>query len=284
MTVFRTAIVTGAYGFIGSHVAARLEVQGAHVRRVGRGDDLSWDTIPDLLVHCAGPGTVGKVAADPHADFLSSVAETENLLNEVARHAPKARIVFCSSAAVYGNESTDVLKETDYPRPVSAYGTHKLMNELLLTQRCRQWGLFGSAVRLFSVYGDGMRKQILWDGCKKLLAGETQFHGTGNEVRDFVHIDDVVSLLLMAAEHASADCPIVNGGTGQGVTVREVLSQISSNLGCSAAPNFTGRVRPDDPMRLCADVSQLQKWDFASSIVWQSGVREYCEWFLEANR
>lgn len=286
------ALVTGGYGFIGSHVATRLETSGYRVLRVGRGtaghswkDAFSaWDlsnSETGLIVHCAGPPTVGAVARDPVEDFRASVVGLMDLVELIAERAPQFRFVFCSSAAVYGNSPNDCLSESQKTQPVSAYGTHKLVCELLLQQRCRDLGLHGAIVRLFSVYGEGLRKQLLWDACNKLHNFSGIFHGTGDEERDFIHVEDAVEVLLLGARKASPQCPIVNGGTGVATSVREVLAHIASSLGTAAQPTFTGIAPPNDPRRLCADSTLLRSWGFAPQVSWEKGVDRYLQWFLQ---
>lgn len=276
-------LITGGSGFIGSHLTRRLKSDGVKTLCLGRSpaDALtSWTGTPDLVLHCAGPPTVGAVAADPGADFRDSVLGSLQLLERIADISPSAKIVFCSSAAVYGNQSTPYLSETDCPGPVSAYGTHKLIIELLLKQKCQQLGLQGAIVRLFSVYGEGLRKQLLWDACQKLQKGEHTFMGTGDEARDFIHIDDAVEILLFAAKKASSDCPIVNGGTGQATTVRTLLEQLAECLG-APKPSFNGQANSDNPAQLCADSRRLKSWGFIPRVTLAQGVINYGNWFKE---
>ncbi len=101
----------------------------------------------------------------------------------------------------------------------------RLAEELCFSY-ARHHGVRIAVIRLFSLYGVELRKQLLWDACAKVLSAENQFFGTGDEVRDWLHIDDAVSLFMKAGEAASIDCPVLNGGTGVGVSVREVLSVI----------------------------------------------------------
>ena len=102
--------------------------------------------------------------------------------------------------------------------PVSPYGVHKKIAEDLCRSYGQHFKIASCVIRLFSVYGVRLRKQLLWDECLKLSKNEITFFGTGQETRDWLHIHDVVNLLFTAAEHASSHCPTVNGGTGVGVS------------------------------------------------------------------
>jgi len=134
-------------------------------------------------------------------------------------------------------------------------------------------------VRLFSVYGAGLRKQLLWDASQKIMRGENNFFGTGDEIRDWLHVEDAASLLITAAGHASAMCPIVNGGSGAGVTVREVLAELFTRFERADAPNFSGAARSGDPVGYVADIARAREWGWQPLVDWKQGVCEYVGWF-----
>ena len=134
-------------------------------------------------------------------------------------------------------------------------------------------------VRLFSVYGVGLRKQLLWDASQKISRSENQFFGTGEEIRDWLHIDDAAHLLYTAARHASPICPIVNGGTGKGASIREIVSEIFHNFGRSDQPQFLGTPRQGDPDHYVADISLTHKWGWSAGIDWRKGIHDYVSWF-----
>jgi UDP-glucose 4-epimerase len=105
--------------------------------------------------------------------------------------------------------------------------------------------------------------------------------GTGDEVRDWLHVEDAAELLLIAAEHASTFCPIVNGGSGEGRTVREVLVQIAASLPeQSLAPSFSGAQRAGDPSRYIADIIGAKGWGWLPKHHWIEGMAEYATWWM----
>ena len=196
---------------------------------------------PTAIVHCAGGGSVPFSIEDPLADFERTVETTAHVLEYVRTSAPSCRVVYPSSASVYGTVKTVPIREDCPAAPISQYGTHKLMAEQMVTSYCRQFGTSAAIVRLFSVYGCGLRKQLLWDACRKFANNDSTFMGTGDEVRDWLHVEDAATLLMAAAEHASPECPTVNGGSGQGVTVRDVLVRLGSSLlQTEVLPTFSG--------------------------------------------
>ncbi len=300
MSTQAVAIVTGAHGFVGRHVARRLAAQGYTVHGIGHGawaqeqwsewnlaswlcGDVSASNLsrmvpsPDLLVHCAGGGSVSFAQHNPREDFERTVVSTVEVLSYLRLHAPRAVLVYPSSASVYGDCAPPVREDAPLA-PVSQYGVHKLMAEQLIRSWAQRFSLSASIVRLFSAYGPGLRKQLLWDACRKLAAGDTVFMGTGREVRDWLHIEDAVELLAQAALRAASCCPTFNGGSGLGVSVGELLEHLARTLFGEARPlSFSQVQRAGDPPAYVADIAAARPW--APAHHWQDGVAEYVAWW-----
>ena len=299
-----TVIITGAYGFVGRNVAKNFANAGWMVVGIGHGSwvreewrqwgisewhtaDITTDALqsyagsPEVIVHCAGSGSVGFSMTHPHQDFQRTVATTVAVLEFVRLHAPRAHVVYPSSAGVYGVAKKMPIVESDPLVPVSPYGVHKKISEEMCCSYAHHFGISVAIVRLFSVYGIGLRKQLLWDACMRISKGENIFFGSGMETRDWLHVNDAASLLLTASERASSECPIVNGGSGQGVLVREVLSELFVCFGRSEAPKFSGASRAGDPLHYIADPSRLCSWGWQPKTSWRDGLREYVNWFKE---
>jgi len=186
---------------------------------------------------------------------------------------------------VYGKAETFPIAEDSLVKPVSPYGTHKSIAEQLIQSYCRQFEIPASLVRLFSVYGNGLRKQLLWDACGKVLSGESMFLGTGDEVRDWLHVVDAASLLLIAADRALPLCPVVNGGTGEGVSVRELLTHLARELAVNPRTvHFSGQQRAGDPHCYIADIERAANWQWSPKIHWLQGVSEYTRWWQGLSR
>jgi UDP-glucose 4-epimerase len=299
----KTAVVTGANGFLGRHVARSFARAGHTVLGIGHGEwlrqewelwglsawysaDVTLKTLrqyagePDVIVHCAGSGSVAFSIDDPVADFERTVETTAHVLEYVRTSAPSCCVVYPSSASVYGTVETIPIKEDCLTAPISQYGTHKLMAEQMVASYCRQFGTSAAIVRLFSVYGCGLRKQLLWDACRKFSNNDPNFMGTGGEVRDWLHVEDAATLLMAAAEHASPECPTVNGGNGQGITVRDVLVHLGSSLlQTEILPNFSGVQRTGDPVRYIADIEGSTAWGWKPTRHWTQGIEEYAAWW-----
>lgn len=294
-------LVTGASGFIGRHLARALARDGVEVAGIGPAswaepERRAWGIsmwvpgevstaalrelprAPSVVFHCAGAGSVGRAEAHPEEDHRRSVESLAILLDHLRRRAPGARVVFPSSAAVYGSTEHPV-REDAPPCPSSVYARHKLAAERLLADHGERAGSASAIVRLTSVYGAGLRKQLLWDACSKLSRGDGRFQGTGRELRDWLHVDDVVRLLRLAGDRAEPGANVVNGGSGIPVSVADVLSVVASALRWSGTLEFSGERRAGDPARLLVDVGQARAWGWNADRTWRDGVVAYCDWF-----
>ena len=234
---------------------------------------------PDAIIHCAGSGSVGYSLDRPYQDFQRSAGTVAAVLEYVRLRAPHARLVLLSSAAVYGQCRDEAIREDAPQNPLSLYGAHKLFGETLCRMYGAQYGASSAVVRLFSVYGNGLQKQLLWDACNKAKRGDLSFAGTGEETRDWLHVGDAAELLLTTVEHASSLSPVVNGGTGESPTISAVLETLFHGLGVCEKPMFSGVARQGDPRHYRADVSKARGWGWSPKIGWRDGIRAYAEWF-----
>lgn len=298
----KTVLVTGANGFLGRHAALSYSKKGWHVIGVGHGDwareewekwgisewhacDVTIEALqtyggePDTIVHCAGSGSVSYSITRPFQDFQKTVGTTLNVLEFARLYTDGAKVVYPSSAAVYGSADKLPISEDNRLMPISPYGVHKKMAEDLCSSYAKHYGVLTSVVRFFSIYGAGLRKQILWDACTKIINNEVTFFGTGVEMRDWLHVNDAAELLFIAGEQASTDCPAVNGGFGKGITVREILTEIFACFQRTDLPVFSGTVRSGDPMHYIADITRACRWGWHPRVDWQNGIREYVQWF-----
>jgi len=274
-----TTIVTGHRGFLGGYVAARLREQGEHVVGAGRPDvellsqrfgELLARSRADLIVHCAGPASVPRSIEDPGRDRQGSVGVLRALLPQLG----STRLLLVSSAAVYGDPDRLPVSEDAPLAPISPYGWHRAEAETLALES-------GGPVviaRVFSAYGEGLRRQVLWDVAQRALdGGPVELSGTGDETRDFVHARDVAAAIGAIAERAAFEGEVVNVGTGVETPIAHLAELITTELG-GGEVRFTEAVRPGDPTRWRADISRLRSLGFEPATSIEDGVRAYARW------
>ncbi len=300
------AFVTGAGGFLGSAVAAGLAGAGWRVAGFGRaprivggplpetfveGDIAHADLVraaerlgaPQLVFHAAGGASVGASLADPDGDRDRTVGSLREVLDFLREAAPDARLIYPSSAAVYGDAASGPISEDAPLRPVSPYGRNKLEAEQLIMDEHAARGLDTAIVRFFSAYGPGLRKQLLWDLAGRLASAPAaiELGGTGDEARDFLFVDDAVALVTLLARRDRAASPLIlNGGAGQPVSVRQIADLLRDALGSRAEIRFSGQGRPGDPRSLVADVSAAGDLGFQPRTSLSEGVARYARWLM----
>jgi len=303
-----TIWITGGKGFIGRHLARLASGQGNLVFGIGHGlwpieeagkwGYANWcngeidaanlsqlarvSGVPDVVYHLAGGSSVGASFQNPHEDFCRTVESTSRLLEWLRLNAPVVSVVSVSSAAVYGAGHTGPIPESAATSPYSPYGSHKAMMESLCRSYAVDFGLRIAIVRLFSVYGAGLEKQLIWDMCCKLaVAGgkPVVLGGKGIELRDWLHVSDAAVLLWLARDACGSDCRVINGGTGIGTRIGEVADIVGRAWGDSPAIEFSGMARKGDPASLVADITRSGQMGFEPAVTFEGGILETVVWF-----
>jgi len=240
------------------------------------------DFQPDSIIHAAGMASVMYSVMNPLDDFLASTQLFFYLLDTVRRVAPDSKIVFLSSAAVYGNPQSLPVKEEQEIQPVSPYGYHKALCEKIVEEFVNLYHLHACSVRIFSAYGPGLRKQIFWDICEKIQsAPQISLMGTGKETRDFIYIDDIASAINVICKKSSFEADVYNLGNGEEISVGYIANLLRKVCRSSKDIHFSGQHRDGDPLHWCADNSKIRNLGYAPKISFDKGVNNYVKWFLE---
>ena len=168
--------------------------------------------------------------------------------------------------------------------PVSPYGLHKYLCEQMVLAEARMTGLDVSIVRFFSIYGPGLRKQILWDIMSRVYKDpdqELELWGDGTETRDFLYVDDAAHLVAKIAETRSDSNPrIFNGGSGTSVSVAKFAKVLIEVAGFETKLVFNGRTRSGDPKHLTGNVRKAaNSLGFLPKTLLDNGLSEYVQWF-----
>lgn len=304
--------ITGAHGFIGQYLASHLAGRGYTVAGIGHGawpssEAAQWGIsawvngditagnlgqmsrelgVPDVIYHLAGGSSVGAALANPQEDFMRTVGSASALFEWVRLQAPEVRVVAVSSAAVYGAGHAGKIPEDAELTPFSPYGAHKMMMETLAESYAANFGLQIVLPRLFSVYGSGLKKQLLWDMCGKFAAGGTvELGGRGDELRDWTDVRDVACALERTVGLAGVAAPVLNIATGVATPIRDIAALVASHWGAERANDkvlFNGRSRCGDPHSLVADISRMRMHGIECIVPVAQGVTEYVAWYKTA--
>ena len=269
-----TVLVIGGSGFIGSKVVEELMKNGieticcdiitSHLAgeklKLIRADILELSSIEriffeygvDTVVHLVGLPAIDYCEKNPQFSFLLNTLSVQNTL-EAMRKADVKKIVFASSAAVYGYYSTIPVKENDLVSPTTIYGYHKLMAEYLIKSYYQSYGLNYIILRLFNVYGGlpETGKDVISIFIKKASQGLPITVNGPNKFRDFIHVNDVTNVFVEVALKNISNLTI-NIGTGKGTTLKEVASMIKN---CFPNVDVEYKVPPDDGTGIIADVT-----------------------------
>lgn len=300
-----TILITGAAGFLGTWLADAAHQQDLDLLGV----DIVAPRRPELwagfamqscdradygalvggrklraVFHLAGSASVPESVRNPASDFASLLPGTLELLVYLGRAQAAAHLVLFSSAAVYGNPACLPITEDSAIAPISPYGIHKAAAEFLVAHYARLHGLPASVLRVFSAYGEGLRKQVVWDLSQKALVaqrdgGAIVLHGTGDETRDFIHAADIARAALLVAQHPPASgTQILNIASGEETSIRQLAETVLAALGAPVPLSFNGARRAGDPVNWRAGVSRLQALGFTPSVPLAEGIGRSVRW------
>jgi dTDP-glucose 4,6-dehydratase/UDP-glucose 4-epimerase len=232
-----------------------------------------------VCINASGSGSVPYSFDNPEEDYRLNAKNVFDILTAISRFNTRCRFLNFSSAAVYGNPSQLPISESEKTKPVSPYGFHKLISEQMCAEFYHLKKIKSCSMRVFSAYGEGLRKQLLWDIYQKSLKSlEIELFGTGDETRDFIHIRDLLSALECILDKSNFESDIVNLGTGIPTTIRETAELFASVIHPEVRIRFTGTSKAGDPLHLQADISKLKSFGFETSVGLQRGIDEYYQW------
>ena len=293
-------LIIGSEGFIGSHLLRFLkgdnEVHSCDFIDIrGRLNyfqinpsnqdycDIFSSNKYDLAINCAGSANVSASISNPSYDFDANVQVVAKLLSAILQSKKITKLINISSAAVYGNPSSMPIKieHAESSIPISPYGVHKRITEFLLENYYKSFNIPSCSLRLFSAYGNGQRKLLLWDLFKKFSEKDTvELFGTGNESRDYIHIEDICQQIELVLENADFKGEAYNIANGDEVFIEDIAGLFSICFQ-NRKFEFNGALREGDPLNWKADIEIMKKWGYKKKVAFETGVKQYIEWAQE---
>lgn len=306
------AVVTGAAGFIGSHLARRLRDDNHEVTGIDSFTDYYGESLKranadavihsgvtlleadlnsadldailngvDVIFHLAGqPGVRSSWGHDFPIYTRSNVDATQRLLEASRNAGTLKRFVYASSSSIYGDAESYPTREDAQPRPVSPYGVTKLAAEHLCTLYAKNFGVPTVSLRYFTVYGPGQRPDMAFT---RFLRAAVEGHkltvyGSGEQIRDFTYVGDVVSANLLAAAGDLRPGTVLNVAGGSHTSVNEVLEIIGDLTGSPPATEYVERA-VGDVQRTGGDTTAIRSaLGWIPSVSLRDGIRSQLEW------
>lgn len=308
------ALVTGAAGFIGSKLALRLAAVGNTVRGIDSFTDYydvalkraNAETVQragvemvegdlndvelasllggvDVVFHLAGQPGVRASWGKTFDPYVRCNIEATQRLLEASKDKPLKRFVYASSSSVYGNAERYPTEELDRPQPVSPYGVTKLAAEHLCNLYAYNFGIPTVSLRYFTVYGPGQRPDMAFTRFAEaaIRSSPIYIYGTGDQVRDFTYVDDIVDANMLAAARDVSPGAVFNVAGGTNASINEVLS-IFQELSASDLDVRRSDATAGDVDRTGGDTKAIQ-----DALGWQpkvglhEGISRHLAWAAE---
>ena len=306
--------MTGAAGFIGSHLVDALVSRGERVRGLdnfstGREDNLAHlrgkilffeaslldrEALAracegvDVIFHQAALPSVPRSVKDPRTSHENNTDGTFEVL-EAARLAGVRRVVYAASSSAYGNQPGFPRVETMRPQPLSPYAVQKLTGELYLASYAAVFGMETVALRYFNIFGprqvpDSPYSGVMAKWILQLQRGERPvIFGDGEQGRDFTYIDNVVGANLLASDAVAEKVTgqVFNVACGERHTLNETFRVIAELLGSSSKPEYGPERSGDVKDSLAAIAAAREALGYKPQVGFEEGLRRTVEWYRE---
>lgn len=301
-------LVTGGAGFVGSALVRRLIGDGASVivlddfstgleeslpvsseLEVVRGTVTDPDTVARVMgsvervIHAAAR-SIQASTINPQDDFEVNIRGTFNVLC-AARELRTPRVLYTSSASVYGNPLHLPVSEGDAINLLTPYAVSKFAGEGYCRAFYESFDVSTTVLRYSNVYGPGQTPRNHYSGVvgkfiSTALAGDpVRIHGDGDQTRDFTYVDDVVEATLMALWSAKADGEIYNVATGRETTINELAGQVSKHTDSTVPPEHVDNRDIDNIRRRVMNIEKIRReLRWVPAVSFEAGIGKTCEW------
>lgn len=272
-------LILGKNGFLAKNLAAKLRKTDFVITFGTRKEINQKITVKNLLnlnlnfdyiINCAGEGTVNQ---SYRTKFNNDLDITKNVISYIINHQSNTKLIHISTASVFGNS----IKKSKL-KPISPYAYRKLSCEKLIIKKLRNRSLDYKILRFFSIYGNGLRKQILWDACNKIKRKNPIFFGSGDEVRSWMHIDDFCKILIKVMNLNKTKKKIFNFCGTQTLKNKELLLLIFKAYGTKYKPKFNLVKNKGTPDYMFIKNCDLNIIKFKQKINLTYGIKKYIKW------
>jgi UDP-glucose 4-epimerase len=233
----------------------------------------------DVCINCSGAASVPDSIKNPFRDFTLNTYNVVKMLDAIRTNQPGCKFINLSSAAVYGNPSELPVHEKLPLNPISPYGIHKMQAEQVCQTYSSFYNIPTCSLRIFSAYGNGLKKQLFWDLYRKAKNSDAiEMFGTGNETRDFIHVDDVVRAIQCCISNAPFTGETINVANGKEIEISSVVAIFLSHFQSEKEVNFNAVEKKGDPLNWKADISQLKTLGYFPTVSINQGLERYFLW------
>ncbi len=301
----KNILVTGGAGFIGSHIVDRLAgecvvtaldnlstgketnlpenavyVKG-DLRDAGLVKKIIKDADIDVVFHIGANASVPHSTEDPRYDFETNALGTFNVI-DACRDSCVEKIVYASTAAVYGEPIRTPIDEDHPLHPISPYGASKLAGERCGIAFKETYGIDFAAIRIFNTYGPRQPRYVMYDFIQKLGANPALLEvlGTGEQIRDYCYVSDMADAFVLVAERGDG---VYNAAGGSPTSIKELAELMVSIISPEAEIRYGGKTWAGDVNTLYANITRITELGFEPKVGFEDGVRQMIRWFEGAN-
>ena len=236
----------------------------------------------DLCVNCSGAASVYDSIKNSKKSYYLNTVNVYNILDAIKKFQPNCKFINLSSAAVYGNPQHLPVSENESIHPLSPYGVHKYLAEQICKEFYDYEGIKTCSLRIFSVYGVGLNKQLYWDLYKKTKTNKhIVLYGTGYESRDFINIFDLVRAIEIISECSNFEADVINVANGEEISIKDAVKIFYSFFEDEISYSFSGEARKGDPINWRADITKLNSYGYKPTIDLDTGLKEYYDWVVK---
>lgn len=233
----------------------------------------------DVCINCSGAASVPLSLENPLKDFYLNTANVFIILNAIKTYNSDCKFINLSSAAIYGNPQSLPIKESHSYNPMSPYGIHKMQSEQIVKEFHQFYNLKTCSVRIFSAYGEGLKKQLFWDMFQKFKNNTIiELYGTGKETRDFIYIEDIMQAIDCVIKNAKFSGEAINLANGIEHKIKDIAQIFNQAMENNREIVFNNKVKQGDPLNWKADISLLKNLGYEQKISVETGIKNYVKW------